>query len=199
MRFGLATVRGQYKEKQGMRHRIPVARFPGNRNDENCRKLVVLAVSMPITFLTLTLSRRRAKTSPATIIRWRSVERAPGGGPPGAAERISRLSPAPAMTISVNASVVSWRAIKSTRAGARGCREVIGGVNFVNAEGENAHRYSCRRRCGVFRLPGRGGKERIASAQALLMQLELLLESVIAAAKIAHHHHTTVVQTRASA
>ncbi len=32
----------------------------------------------------------------------------------GAAERISRLSPAPAMTISVNASVVSWRAIKST-------------------------------------------------------------------------------------
>ena len=26
------------KEKQGMRHRIPVARFPGNRNDENCRQ-----------------------------------------------------------------------------------------------------------------------------------------------------------------
>ena len=42
-------------------------------------------------------------------------------------------------------------------------------------------------------------KERIASAQALLMQLESPLESVIAAAKIAHHHHTTVVLNPAPA
>jgi ribokinase len=42
-------------------------------------------------------------------------------------------------------------------------------------------------------------KERIAGAQALLMQLESPLESVLAAAKIAHQHQTTVVLNPAPA
>lgn len=43
MRFGSATVEGQHnKEKQGMRHRIPVARFPGILIMKTAGKLVVL-------------------------------------------------------------------------------------------------------------------------------------------------------------
>ncbi|EHI4387522.1 ribokinase [Salmonella enterica] len=42
-------------------------------------------------------------------------------------------------------------------------------------------------------------RERIAQADALLMQLESPLESVLAAAKIAHQHHTTVALNPAPA
>ena len=65
---------------------------------------------------------------------------------------------------------------------------------FVNAEGENV--------IGIHALSVEqveAEKARIAGAQALLMQLESPLESVLAAAKIAHQHQTTVVLNPAPA
>ncbi|VTM15667.1 ribokinase [Klebsiella pneumoniae] len=64
---------------------------------------------------------------------------------------------------------------------------------FVNAEGENVIGIHAGANAALSVSQVEAEKERIASAQALLMQLESPLESVIAAAKIAHHHHTTVV------
>ncbi len=125
-----------------MRHRIPVARaFPGTEMMKTAGKLVVLGSINADHILNLDAFPTPGETGhQATIIRWRSVEKGPTRRwPPGAAERISRLSPAPAMTISVNASVVSWRAIKSTwRPCARLPGEATGvALIFVNAEGEN--------------------------------------------------------------
>ena len=70
---------------------------------------------------------------------------------------------------------------------------------FVNAEGENVIGIHAGANAALSVSQVEAEKERIASAQALLMQLESPLESVIAAAKIAHHHHTTVVLNPAPA
>ena len=70
---------------------------------------------------------------------------------------------------------------------------------FVNAEGENVIGIHAGANAALSVSQVEAEKERIASAQALLMQLESPLESIIAAAKIAHHHHTTVVLNPAPA
>ena len=70
---------------------------------------------------------------------------------------------------------------------------------FVNGEGENVIGIHAGANAALSVSQVEAEKERIASAQALLMQLESPLESVIAAAKIAHHHHTTVVLNPAPA
>ncbi|PLO86947.1 ribokinase [Klebsiella pneumoniae] len=72
-------------------------------------------------------------------------------------------------------------------------------IIFVNAEGENVIGIHAGANAALSVSQVEAEKERIASAQALLMQLESPLESVIAAAKIAHHHHTTVVLNPAPA
>lgn len=70
---------------------------------------------------------------------------------------------------------------------------------FVNAEGENVIGIHAGANAALSVSQVEAEKERIASAQALLMQLESPLESVMAAAKIAHQHQTTVVLNPAPA
>lgn len=105
------------------------------------------------------------------------------------------------MTISVNASVVSLASDKIDVAPVRAVAGEATGVAliFVNAEGENVIGIHAGANAALSVSQVEAEKERIASAQALLMQLESPLESVIAAAKIAHHHHTTVVLNPAPA
>lgn len=64
---------------------------------------------------------------------------------------------------------------------------------FVNAEGENVIGIHAGANAALSVEQVEAEKARIAGAQALLMQLESPLESVLAAAKIAHQHQTTVV------
>lgn len=70
---------------------------------------------------------------------------------------------------------------------------------FVNAEGENVIGIHAGANAALSVARVEAEKERIAGAQALLMQLESPLESVLAAAKIAHQNHTTVVLNPAPA
>lgn len=70
---------------------------------------------------------------------------------------------------------------------------------FVNAEGENVIGIHAGANAGLSVEQVEAEKARIAGAQALLMQLESPLESVLAAAKIAHQHQTTVVLNPAPA
>lgn len=70
---------------------------------------------------------------------------------------------------------------------------------FVNAEGENVIgiHAGANAALNIERVEEQRGL--IASAEALLMQLESPVESVLAAAKIAHENHTTVVLNPAPA
>ncbi|MDV0591267.1 ribokinase [Raoultella ornithinolytica] len=70
---------------------------------------------------------------------------------------------------------------------------------FVNAEGENVIGIHAGANAVLSVEQVEAEKARIAGAQALLMQLESPLESVLAAAKIAHQHQTTVVLNPAPA
>lgn len=70
---------------------------------------------------------------------------------------------------------------------------------FVNAEGENVIGIHAGANAALSVEQVEVEKARIAGAQALLMQLESPLESVLAAAKIAHQHQTTVVLNPAPA
>ncbi|HAT1621090.1 TPA: ribokinase [Raoultella planticola] len=70
---------------------------------------------------------------------------------------------------------------------------------FVNAEGENVIGIHAGANAALSVEQVEAEKTRIAGAQALLMQLESPLESVLAAAKIAHQHQTTVVLNPAPA
>ena len=70
---------------------------------------------------------------------------------------------------------------------------------FVNAEGENVIGIHAGANAALSVAQVEAEKARIAGAQALLMQLESPLESVLAAAKIAHQHQTTVVLNPAPA
>ncbi len=70
---------------------------------------------------------------------------------------------------------------------------------FVNAEGENVIGIHAGANAALSVEQVEVEKTRIAGAQALLMQLESPLESVLAAAKIAHQHQTTVVLNPAPA
>ena len=70
---------------------------------------------------------------------------------------------------------------------------------FVNAEGENTIGIHAGANAALSVAQVEAEKARIAGAQALLMQLESPLESVLAAAKIAHQHQTTVVLNPAPA
>ncbi|WP_407290090.1 ribokinase [Raoultella planticola] len=70
---------------------------------------------------------------------------------------------------------------------------------FVNAEGENVIGIHAGANAALSVEQVEAEKARIADAQALLMQLESPLESVLAAAKIAHQHQTTVVLNPAPA
>lgn len=82
---------------------------------------------------------------------------------------------------------------------------VVGGEStgvaliFVNAEGENVIGIHAGANAAltIERVEAQGGL--ISSAEALLMQLESPVESVLAAAKIAHENHTTVVLNPAPA
>ncbi len=70
---------------------------------------------------------------------------------------------------------------------------------FVNAEGENVIGIHSGANAALSVGQVAAEEARIAGAQALLMQLESPLESVLAAAKIAHQHQTTVVLNPAPA
>lgn len=70
---------------------------------------------------------------------------------------------------------------------------------FVNAEGENVIGIHAGANAALSVEQVEAEKARIAGAQALLMQLESPLKSVLAAAKIAHQHQTTVVLNPAPA
>ena len=70
---------------------------------------------------------------------------------------------------------------------------------FVNAEGENVIGIHAGANASLSVGQVAAEEARIAGAQALLMQLESPLESVLAAAKIAHQHQTTVVLNPAPA
>lgn len=70
---------------------------------------------------------------------------------------------------------------------------------FVNGEGENVIGIHAGANAALTTERVAEQKERIASADALLMQLESPLESVLAAAKIAHSSQTTVALNPAPA
>ncbi|HDR2891958.1 TPA: ribokinase [Enterobacter asburiae] len=70
---------------------------------------------------------------------------------------------------------------------------------FVNAEGENVIGIHAGANAALTTERVEAQREIIASAEALLMQLESPVESVLAAAKIAHENHTTVVLNPAPA
>jgi ribokinase len=70
---------------------------------------------------------------------------------------------------------------------------------FVNAEGENVIGIHAGANAALSTSLVEAEKTRIAQAEALLMQLESPLESVLAAAKIAHQHQTSVVLNPAPA
>lgn len=70
---------------------------------------------------------------------------------------------------------------------------------FVNGEGENVIGIHAGANAALSPALVDAQRERIAQADALLMQLESPLESVLAAAKIAHQHHTTVALNPAPA
>ncbi|RXW28878.1 ribokinase [Enterobacter ludwigii] len=70
---------------------------------------------------------------------------------------------------------------------------------FVNAEGENVIGIHAGANAALTTDRVEAQREIIANAEALLMQLESPVESVLAAAKIAHENHTTVVLNPAPA
>lgn len=70
---------------------------------------------------------------------------------------------------------------------------------FVNAEGENVIGIHAGANAALTLERVEAQRDMIASAEALLMQLESPVESVLAAAKIAHENHTTVVLNPAPA
>ncbi|WP_200842904.1 MULTISPECIES: ribokinase [unclassified Raoultella] len=70
---------------------------------------------------------------------------------------------------------------------------------FVNGEGENVIGIHAGANAALSVAQVEAEKARIADADALLMQLESPLESVLAAAKIAHQHQTSVVLNPAPA
>ncbi|MDR3105388.1 MAG: ribokinase [Yokenella regensburgei] len=70
---------------------------------------------------------------------------------------------------------------------------------FVNAEGENVIGIHAGANATLSVARVEAENSRIAEAEALLMQLESPLESVLAAAKIAHQHNTSVVLNPAPA
>ncbi len=70
---------------------------------------------------------------------------------------------------------------------------------FVNAEGENVIGIHAGANAALTTKRVEAQRERIANAEALLMQLESPVESVLAAAKIAHENQTTVVLNPAPA
>lgn len=90
-----------------------------------------------------------------------------------------------------NIDVTPVRAVKDQSTGVA--------LIFVNAEGENVIGIHAGANAALSVAQVEAEKERIAGAQALLMQLESPLESVLAAATIAHQHQTTVVLNPAPA
>lgn len=70
---------------------------------------------------------------------------------------------------------------------------------FVNAEGENVIGIHAGANAALTTERVDAQREIIAKAEALLMQLESPVESVLAAAEIAHQNHTTVVLNPAPA
>lgn len=70
---------------------------------------------------------------------------------------------------------------------------------FVNAEGENVIGIHAGANAALTTERVEAQRAIIAGAEALLMQLESPVESVLAAAKIAHENHTTVVLNPAPA
>ncbi|RTN94670.1 ribokinase [Enterobacter sp. WCHEn090032] len=70
---------------------------------------------------------------------------------------------------------------------------------FVNAEGENVIGIHAGANAALTTERVEAQRERVANAEALLMQLESPVESVLAAAKIAHENQTTVVLNPAPA
>ncbi|MFP2354691.1 ribokinase [Enterobacter ludwigii] len=70
---------------------------------------------------------------------------------------------------------------------------------FVNAEGENVIGIHAGANAALTTERVNAQREIIANAEALLMQLESPVESVLAAAEIAHQNHTTVVLNPAPA
>lgn len=70
---------------------------------------------------------------------------------------------------------------------------------FVNAVGENVIGIHAGANAALTTERVEAQRDIIASAEALLMQLESPVESVLAAAKIAHENHTTVVLNPAPA
>ncbi|ADO50630.1 ribokinase [[Enterobacter] lignolyticus] len=90
-----------------------------------------------------------------------------------------------------NIDVAPVRAVKDESTGVA--------LIFVNAEGENVIGIHAGANAALLPAQVADEQARIASADALLMQLESPLESVMAAAKIAHQNKTTVVLNPAPA
>ena len=90
-----------------------------------------------------------------------------------------------------NIDVAPVRAVKGESTGVA--------LIFVNAEGENVIGIHAGANAALSPEQVAAEHARIASADALLMQLESPLESVLAAAKIAHQNKTTVVLNPAPA
>jgi len=90
-----------------------------------------------------------------------------------------------------NIDVAPVRAVKDESTGVA--------LIFVNAEGENVIGIHAGANAALSPEQVAAEHARIASADALLMQLESPLESVLAAAKIAHQNKTTVVLNPAPA
>lgn len=90
-----------------------------------------------------------------------------------------------------NIDVAPVRAVKDESTGVA--------LIFVNAEGENVIGIHAGANAALSAEQVADEHARIADADALLMQLESPLESVLAAAKIAHQNNTTVVLNPAPA
>jgi ribokinase len=185
-----------------MRHRIPVARFPGTEIMKTAGKLVVLGSINADHILNLDAFPTPGETVTGNHYQvafgGKGANQAVAAGRSGAdiafiactgdddiGERVRR------QLASDNIDVAPVRAVAGESTGVA--------LIFVNAEGENVIGIHAGANAALSVAQVEAEKARIASAQALLMQLESPLESVLAAAKIAHQHQTTVVLNPAPA
>lgn len=194
---------GQHnKEKQGMRHRIPVARFPGILIMKTAGKLVVLGSINADHILNLD-----AFPTPGETVTGHHYQVAFGGKGANQAVAAGRSGANIAFIACTGDDDIGERVrrqLESDNIDVAPVRAVAGestgvALIFVNAEGENTIGIHAGANAALSVAQVDAEKERIAGAQALLMQLESPLESVLAAAKIAHQNQTSVILNPAPA
>ena len=180
---------GQHnKEKQGMRHRIPVARFPGILIMKTAGKLVVLGSINADHILNLD-----AFPTPGETVTGHHYQVAFGGKGANQAVAAGRSGANIAFIACTGDDDIGERVrrqLESDNIDVAPIRAVAGESTGVALIFANAA-------LSVAQVDAE--KERVAGAQALLMQLESPLESVLAAAKIAHQNQTSVILNPAPA